>query len=217
MERTPGDTPEDRAKYWTKIIEEGRQYPAGVTAFCDDRGINKNSYYGWFRRLRAEHPEWSDLKNNASHRAKRTKNSREKTVGKKTEVEPRATRRKFSAKYKQKILKELDEAWEEPSSKNAIGGLHSRYGQIGEAILVPLFRRYHRLLQQSEFMPPSFGLFRGCRNRSVLAGSGRCNRLRFKLTMASNPVFANMFCDAKMRANDLRTNLLLYAIKDFHS
>lgn len=110
MERTPGDTPEDRAKYWTKIIEEGRQYAAGVTAFCDDRGINKNNYYGWFKKLRAEHPEWSDLKNNAGHRAKRTKSSREKKVGEKTEVEPKATRRKFSAKYKQKILKELDEA-----------------------------------------------------------------------------------------------------------
>lgn len=110
MERTPGESPADRAKYWVKIIEEARQYAAGVTAFCDDRGINKNNYYGWFNKLRAEHPEWSDLKKSAGHRAKRTKTNRQKKVSEKIEVEPRATRRKFSAKYKQKILKELDSA-----------------------------------------------------------------------------------------------------------
>lgn len=129
MERTPGDTPEDRAEYWTKIIEEGRQYSAGVAAFCDDRGINKNNYYGWFKRLRAEHPEWVDLKNNAGHRAKRTKVNREKKVSTKTEVEPRATRRKFSAKYKQKILKELDAA-----SPGEIAGILRREGLYASVI-----------------------------------------------------------------------------------
>lgn len=52
MKKTPGRTIAAREKYWTKIIEEARKYPEGVTAYCRFTGVSKNNYYFWFNRLR---------------------------------------------------------------------------------------------------------------------------------------------------------------------
>jgi transposase len=106
MKKTPGTTPAEREAYWTEIIEQARRYPAGVTAYCNDNGIEKNNYYSWFKRLRQSHPEWDDLSQNASRKGKRSKKKRRPQ----TEVSEKATRRRFSAKEKARILQETDGA-----------------------------------------------------------------------------------------------------------
>lgn len=103
MKKTPGETPAEREAYWTKVIGEARRHPSGVTAFCSENGIEKNNYYFWFKRLRPSHPEWEDLSKNASGKKKAAKKNRPAT-----EVTEKATRRRFSAKDKARILQETD-------------------------------------------------------------------------------------------------------------
>lgn len=111
MKLTPGDTTEERAEYWVAIIGKARQFPGGITAFCKQNGISKDNYYQWFKKLRFEHPEWEDLTNDAVHRAKRVKTQREKKRKiTEVEVEPKPTRRQFTAAYKARILEETDSA-----------------------------------------------------------------------------------------------------------
>lgn len=110
MKRTPGDTVAEREQYWIEIIEEGRRYPGGVTAFCRDRGISKNNYYSWFKRLRKDHPEWNDLAKDAIHRARQTKAKRKEKAVRETEVEPKPRRQRFTAKEKARILRLTDAA-----------------------------------------------------------------------------------------------------------
>lgn len=108
MKRIASMTPSEKEKHWTEIIEEARRYPAGVAAYCRDKGVNKNTYYVWFNRLRAKHPEWGvDLVHNPAHKLNRAK---AKHAGRSTQVEPKATRRKFTAKQKTRILQETDAA-----------------------------------------------------------------------------------------------------------
>lgn len=111
MQKTPGESSEEREEYWVKVIEAARQHPGGVTAYCAKNGINKNNYYKWFQKLRFSHPEWEDLANNPVHRAKRIKAKREKQkrlVGADVEVESKPSRRSFTAAYKERILRETD-------------------------------------------------------------------------------------------------------------
>jgi len=104
MKRTPGKTAAARERYWTKIIVEARQYPKGVSAFCLDKGIQKNNYYSWFRKLRVHHPEWHDLGAAANRNGSKPDEQPE------TEVVEKPVRRTFSRAYKSKILKEVDAA-----------------------------------------------------------------------------------------------------------
>jgi transposase len=108
MNQTPGDTTASRELYWTRIIEKGRQCPKGVKFYCAEQGISVHSYYGWFRRLRATHPEWVDLRNHPED----VRNSKSSNSPSEPEVEvvERAVRRKFNAEYKAKILKEAETA-----------------------------------------------------------------------------------------------------------
>jgi transposase len=101
MKKTPGRTTAEKVKYWTAHIEAARKYPDGVTAYCRDRGIEKNNYYQWFRRLRTMHPEWEDLNSTSSGT---------KPVGenRSTETSAKTTRRAFSPSYRARILKEYD-------------------------------------------------------------------------------------------------------------
>lgn len=109
MKKTPGDSTAEREAYWTSIIEEARQYPDGITAFCRDRGIEKNNYYSWFNKLRKAHPEWNDLGHDRTHRLKKAKSALKKRQPE-TEVGPKARRRYFTAKDKARILREIDSA-----------------------------------------------------------------------------------------------------------
>lgn len=109
MKRTPGNTPKTREQYWVKMIEEARSYPGGVSAFCESRGISKNNYYFWFKRLKPSHPEWHDLSKDPSHRASRAQTKRNGEVPK-TEVTEKAHRRTFTKKYKTQLLEEIDSA-----------------------------------------------------------------------------------------------------------
>lgn len=110
MDKTPGDTPEERASYWVGIINEGRQYPSGVTAYCRDYNISKHNYYVWFGKLRASHPEWkNDLPQpRKQKRKKRTQPA--PNVPPQIEVKEKATRRYFSAQEKARILAAADAA-----------------------------------------------------------------------------------------------------------
>jgi transposase-like protein len=110
MKRTPGTTPGEREDYWTKIIEEARRYPAGVSAYCIENDISKNNYYFWFKRLRQSHPEWQDLTEDASRRSRQARSKRLKKKQPKIEVAEKARRRTFTAKEKARILKEIDSA-----------------------------------------------------------------------------------------------------------
>jgi transposase-like protein len=104
MQRTPGKTNEERERYWIKIIRKARRYAKGVSAFCADHGIAKDNYYSWFRKLRPKHPEWQENSSSPSTEAPL------QLVAPKTEVEERPQRRKFTAAYKARILKEAEAA-----------------------------------------------------------------------------------------------------------
>jgi transposase len=123
MQRTPGKTQQEKEKYWTRIIEEGRKYPAGVAAYCTDNSINKNTFYYWFKRLRAVHPEWQDLANIPAEPRKKASHRRSSKNESSVEIEVRPRRRKFNAKEKARILKEVD-----ASSKGQIAAILRREG-----------------------------------------------------------------------------------------
>jgi transposase len=112
MKRTPRATIAARERYWTKIIQEARKYPTGVTAYCRDKDVGKNNYYFWFKRLREHHPEWHDLTNRPEVEANidTTAISKSETTAPPTEVKSRPRRRKFSASDKAKLLLEADNA-----------------------------------------------------------------------------------------------------------
>ena len=110
MEKTPGDTPEERASYWVGIINEGRQYPAGVTAYCRDYSISKHNYYVWFGKLRPSHPEWKKDLSQPPKQRKKKRTQPASAVPPQTEVRERASRRYFSAAEKTRILEAADAA-----------------------------------------------------------------------------------------------------------
>lgn len=110
MNRTPGTTPAARARYWTKIILEARGNVDGVLAYCKRKNISKDSYYFWFKRLRAGHPDWHDLANNPSKGRNGDGASAQNKMQPETEVVERPVRRSFTAAYKSRILKEVDAA-----------------------------------------------------------------------------------------------------------
>lgn len=121
MRRTPGKTVEEREQYWTKIIEEARRHSGGVAAYCAEKGISKNTYYPWFKKLRAKHPSWS---RNAGRTQWSKAGKRPLQLGApETEVEERTQRRRFTAAYKAKILREAEMA-----SDGQIGALLRREG-----------------------------------------------------------------------------------------
>jgi transposase-like protein len=112
MKQTPGSTSEEREAYWIRIINEARAYAAGVSAYCNDNDVSANSYYQWFKALRARHPEWKhDLPHNPAKARKRRKVRKAKKEPRETEVvEKKPKRRKFTAAEKARILKEADSA-----------------------------------------------------------------------------------------------------------
>jgi transposase len=120
MQKTPGKTIEARERYWTKIIVAARAYPEGITAYCRFMNVSKNNYYFWFKRLRAEHPDWHDLSNYpeivASSRQKQPVTGEDSTPA--TEVEINSRRRKWTIADRARILEETDDA--EPSELGAI-------------------------------------------------------------------------------------------------
>ena len=101
MKKTPGSTPAQRARYWTKHIEAARKYEAGVSAYLHDNNLEKNNYYQYFKRLRELHPEWEDL-NKTKSGTKPSKQARS------TEVPGKTGRRVFSKRYKARIVREYD-------------------------------------------------------------------------------------------------------------
>ncbi len=115
MKRTPGNTPAAKEKYWTKIVEEARRFPQGVTEYCRVMNISKNNYYFWFRRLRPKHPEWRyDLTNRPEGKTLGTQKPKPQSSGNgskavpETEVAEKPTRRKWLAADRQRILDETD-------------------------------------------------------------------------------------------------------------
>jgi len=117
MKKTPGSTATEREVYWTNEIQKARAYPGGVTAYCTDTGLSKENYYSWFRKLRAKHPEWEDLSRNPTHRLKRV-TAAKKQMQPQIELRQKAQRRRFTAKEKSRILREVDAA--PPGQKAAI-------------------------------------------------------------------------------------------------
>lgn len=122
MQITPGDSPEERAEYWTRVIKEARKYKAGVSAYLRDKGLMKNNYYQWFKKLRKEHPEWADLEGPKTRELKARKRPE-------IEVPENPKRRRFTAEYKTQILRETDAA-KDKSTVSAIlrrEGLHTTH------------------------------------------------------------------------------------------
>jgi transposase len=109
MKRTPGFTDEEREQYWTKIINQARRDPRGVTAFLLEQGVEKNNYYQWFKALRRSHPEWHDLSKDPNHRALKERSKSGMKLPK-TEVVEKPKRRRWSPKEKARILDELESA-----------------------------------------------------------------------------------------------------------
>jgi transposase len=109
MRKTPGKTAAERARYWTKIIEAARAYPAGVLAYLTENNIARNNYYSWFKKLRTKHPEWADL-GKPLKPEDRKKSKDQAAAQPEIEVKEKAQRRRFSATYKARILEEIDSA-----------------------------------------------------------------------------------------------------------
>lgn len=109
MFQTPGDTYQERAEFWVEIINKARTYSAGVAAYCNFRKVPVNSYYGWFRKLRKDHPDWKD--DLLPPHSKQSRIAAYRRV-KQPEIEvlEKPQRRKFSAKYKAQVLKEIESA-----------------------------------------------------------------------------------------------------------
>lgn len=101
-QKTPGKTPAERERYWTKIIIEARAYADGINAYCKKHNIMVNNYYAWFRKLRRKHPEWVDLGSSTNRHGSKHQPD--------TEVVEKAVRRTFSQAYKNRILREADAA-----------------------------------------------------------------------------------------------------------
>lgn len=108
MNQTPGNTPASREQYWTRIIKQARQSPKGVKVYCADRGISVDSYYGWFKRLRVKHPEWVNLGTHPGGSGNGDGSS--PLTEPEIEVVEKPVRRKFTAIYKAKILREAEAA-----------------------------------------------------------------------------------------------------------
>jgi transposase len=119
MQRTPGNSKEERETYWVGIIQEARKYSAGIAAYCRDKGVQQNNYYYWFHRLRVLHPEWNEERDNPVLRA----------VPSTMEVDDRPIRRRFTAAYKRKILKEVA-----ASAKGQVASLLRREGLYASQI-----------------------------------------------------------------------------------
>jgi transposase-like protein len=99
-----GRVVKDKEQYWSRIIEEGRSYPEGISAFCRERGISKNSFYSWFKKLKPKRPDWQEIL------PKNPPKSNSGTQQAETEVPESPQRRKFKAEYKARILRETDNA-----------------------------------------------------------------------------------------------------------
>lgn len=117
MQKPHGNNPQEREAYWVNVINKARQYEEGVTAYCRDYNISKNSYYSWFKVLRPRHLEWSEDLPHSRPKKKKTNSAPE------TEVVAKATRRQFSAAEKCRILEEADR-----TAKGQIGQLLRREG-----------------------------------------------------------------------------------------
>jgi transposase len=147
MQRTPGNTTAEKEKYWTQIIEEARKFPAGVAAYCADNGISHNNYYYWFKRLRVKHLEWTDLSNTPKVPRAKVSAKKKRLPQPEIEVSERPRRRKFNAKEKSRILKEIDS-----SSKGKIASILRR-----EGIYSSHLQKWRTELQQAALEPKKRG------------------------------------------------------------
>lgn len=121
MQRTPGNSKEEKESHWVGIIQAARSYAAGVAAYCRDNGVQQHNYYYWFHRLRPEHPEWNEERDESPVLRAVPSSS--------MEVEARPTRRRLGAAYKRKILKEIA-----ASSKGQVAALLRREGLYASQI-----------------------------------------------------------------------------------
>jgi transposase len=96
------DQQEGKKAQWTKTINAARAHVDGVYAYCRKHGVSKKQYYVWFARLRAEHPDWQNIRRGARVKKKAKKPP--------TEVTERASRRRFSAAEKRRIMQAADAA-----------------------------------------------------------------------------------------------------------
>jgi transposase len=93
--------PKDSRSDWTNTIIAAREHAYGVSAYCREHGVSKKRYYFWFARLRAEHPDWQNIRRGPV---------KKKDKKPPTEVTERATRRRFSAAEKRRILQDVGAA-----------------------------------------------------------------------------------------------------------
>lgn len=103
MQKTPGSTPAERERYWTRIIEKAREYPGGISQYCRDKDVSKSNLYKWLLRLKPKHPEWTPLPAPATRKKQDSDRKPEtQVVGGK--------RRRFTREYKLAILNLTDDA-----------------------------------------------------------------------------------------------------------
>ena len=96
----------DAEQKWTQVIDEARQFSDGVTAYCKSQSISKRVYYGWFAKLRPQHPEWQDLMKGIRRGGAQSPDENADA----NEVRAKTTRRNFSLAKKKKILQEIEDA-----------------------------------------------------------------------------------------------------------
>jgi len=175
MQMTPGETPLERAAYWTDIIEEARAYKDGVTAFCRERELQKNNYYQWFRKLRTEHPEWVDLNNNNKSTRKNVK-KKNKVVSKPVspEVSDKAKRRTFSMAEKERIL----------AATKGVSDAERAAILRREGVYAPQLRRWRYESKQQSLAPKKRGPEANPLTAEVRTLTAKIERLEKKLERA---------------------------------
>jgi transposase-like protein len=159
---------DEEKEFWTDFIEAARANAEGVAAYLRQHGVSKKQYYFRFQRLRSEHPEWEDL----FRGGRVTKRKKQKPA---TEVGERATRRKFSAAEKLRILRAVEVA-----PKGQVASILRREGVYASHIV-----NWRKELEQADLEPKKRGPKENPLTSEVQKLKAQNERLEKKLEQAN--------------------------------
>jgi transposase len=126
--------------YWTEFIDAARKNVGGVREYLREHGITSKQYYRKFSQLRPEHPEWHHLLKGVRVKKKIKQKPR-------TEVMERATRRRFSAAEKLRILRAVEAA-----PKGQVASILRREGVYASHLV-----NWRKEFEESELEPKKRG------------------------------------------------------------
>lgn len=159
---------DEKKAFWTGFIIAARANVDGISAYCREHDVPSKRYYHWFKRLRPEHPEWQDLKVGAGMKKKKAKKPN-------TEVTERATRRRFSATEKLRILRAVEAA-----PKGEVASILRREGVYASHLV-----NWRKEFQESDLEPKKRGPKANPLNGEMRKLKAQNERLEKKLEQAN--------------------------------